>query len=173
MPRKRTPIPKPEELSADSGRFIQDLQQETDRGVALVGAAFLDDAVRALIRAALIKESETADRLFEYPRPLATFDARIDVAYCMGLIGKAMYQDLGLIRDIRNRFAHQHHPASFEEIELPQLCEQLQAARSIVNSVNFIVPDARGNFIFAVVLLTQRILLNGLATKHAITSSMA
>ena len=80
VPRKRTPIPKPEELSADSGRFIQDLQQETDRGVALVGAAFLDDAVRALIRAALIKESETADRLFEYPRPLATFDAHLRCA---------------------------------------------------------------------------------------------
>ena len=167
MSRQKMPMPKPRELSADSGRFMEDLQKETDRGVALVGAAFLDDAVRALIRAAFIGESETADRLFEYPRPLHSFAARMDLAYCMGLIGKAMYQDLGLVREIRNRFAHQHHPAAFEDAEIRDLCARFQTAGMVIESSKFLRPDTRGRFILGVVMLTQQVLIRGVETKHA------
>jgi DNA-binding MltR family transcriptional regulator len=99
-------LPNAVELLADTERFFWDLQRETDRGAALVGAAFLDDAVRALIRAALVADSKTAEGLFEYPGPLHSLAARTDLAYCMGLIGKAAYQDMRLIRELRNRFAH-------------------------------------------------------------------
>ncbi|HLJ48440.1 MAG TPA: MltR family transcriptional regulator [Bryobacteraceae bacterium] len=159
-------IPTPNELSADSTRFIEDLQKETDRGVALVGAAFLDDAVRALIRAALIRISDTADRLFVYPRPLHSFDARIDLAYCMGLIGKVMYKDLGVVREIRNRFAHQHSPASFDDPETSVLCDKFQSA-GISECSSWLRLNARGRFTLAVVQLTSHILIRGLETKHA------
>lgn len=167
MSRQKTLTPKPKELSTDSGRFMEDLQKETDRGAALVGAAFLDDTVRALIRAAFIAESETADRLFEYPRPLHSFAARMDLAYSMGLIGKAMYQDLGLVREIRNRFAHQHHPAAFDDPVIRDLCGRFQTARIVIESSSWLRPDARGCFILGVVMLTQQILIRGLETKHA------
>jgi DNA-binding MltR family transcriptional regulator len=163
MPGRRPP-PRVPELSEDISRFVADLQQEkTDRGVALVGAAFLDDALRALIRAALIEKSETADNLFKYPGPLATFAARTDFAYCMGLIGKMMFQDLKLVREVRNSFAHQHRPARFEDPEVTRLCKRLR----IGHLYELVSPDARNRFILEIVMLSIEILHIGHDVKHA------
>jgi DNA-binding MltR family transcriptional regulator len=164
MPHKKVRLPDAVELLADVGRFFQDVQRETDRGIALVSAAFLDDAVQALIRAALTADSRTAEGLFGYPGPLHSFAARTDLAYCMGLIGNGSYQDMLLIRNLRNNFAHGHRPATFDDPEVRQKCARLRAA----SAYGSLRSDARSCFIVAVVLLANGMLLRGLLeTKHA------
>jgi len=84
MIKRRKTADQVEELSADSARFVRDLQRETDRGVALAGAAFVADALRALINAAFVNDIEIAERLLDGERPLGTMSARIDIAYALG-----------------------------------------------------------------------------------------
>src|ERR1700681_1012641 len=95
-------------LSAEFDALVDQLRAESDRGCVLVAAAFLDNALEVLIRAALIDDQKALDKLVEYPGPCATFAARSDLAYCLGLIDTATHADLRTIRRIRNEFAHSH-----------------------------------------------------------------
>jgi len=58
-------------------------------------------------------------------RPLGTFGARIDISYCLGLISKEELQDLQIIQDIRNKFAHRLHDISFDDEDIIEACKRL------------------------------------------------
>jgi len=60
---------------------------------------------------------------------LGTFSARIDAAYCLGLLSKDENRDLHLIRKIRNDFAHKLIDMSFESQEIASRCRELKGAR--------------------------------------------
>ena len=77
---------------------------ESDRSADVLAGSFAEHYLATYIRHFMIADSEV-ERLFERG-PLSTFDARINIAYAFRLITKAHRQDLLLIKDIRNRFAH-------------------------------------------------------------------
>lgn len=107
------------------GKFIASLYQETDRGCALMAAAYLDDALSELLKKNLIKDKKISDRLFESNQPLGNFSSKIDVAYALGLIGKNICQNLHLVRKIRNDFAHVADPIGFEHPPIKSRCCEL------------------------------------------------
>ena len=113
-------------LSAEFSALVDHLRAETDRGCMLVAAAFLDNALEVLIRAAFVDNQKAAGRLLEYPGPCSTFAARSDLAYCMGLIDSSTHADLGTVRKIRNEFAHSHFLARFSSAKIKALCHQLR-----------------------------------------------
>jgi DNA-binding MltR family transcriptional regulator len=88
--------------------FRQTLSAETDRGVALVCAAYLDGELKALLEKTFVDAPNTIDKLFEGTGPLATFSSRIDLALAIGLLRGESHRGLHLIRKIRNDFAHQY-----------------------------------------------------------------
>src|SRR3981081_2561423 len=92
------------DLSDDSQRFLEDLQEESDRGAALVAAAFINDLLKAIIRAVLIDDLKQVDKLFEYPGTLQSFAARAELLSCMGLIGPTINADIICLVKIRNEF---------------------------------------------------------------------
>jgi len=166
--RKKRALPSVPGLSADSARFMADLQKETDRGVALVGAAFLDEALEAMLRAFFADDSNCADSLLGTDRPLGTFSARTRAARCLGLLGPNMHCDLNTIRDIRNYFAHCHRQVSFDSPEVQGLCGSIKTGNSIATLMELRM-SPRFRFILAVVLLTQQLLIRGLSLKHLAT----
>lgn len=89
------------------------LDTESDRAVALITAAFLDDALAALLRHAFVDDGKVLDQLLDNDRPLGSFSSRIKLAYCLGHISHASFKDLEAIRAIRNGFAHSRRPMSF------------------------------------------------------------
>lgn len=107
------------------GKFIASLYQETDRGCSLMAAAFLDDALLELLKKNLIRDKRVSDKLFESNQPFGNFSSKIDVAYALGLIGKAVHQDLHLVRKIRNDFAHVADPIGFEHAPIKSRCSEL------------------------------------------------
>ncbi|MCX6376370.1 MAG: MltR family transcriptional regulator [Armatimonadetes bacterium] len=113
----------------DIKAFIAELRKESDRGAALVAAQFLSDALEELLRACLIDEKKPVDKLLGTEemsdRPLSSFSSRIELAYCMGLFGRRVYDDLHAIREIRNHFAHQRRPVSFDALEVHRCCQAL------------------------------------------------
>ncbi|MGH8510875.1 MAG: hypothetical protein ACREU8_05700 [Gammaproteobacteria bacterium] len=59
-------------------------------------------------------DPKVADDLFGAMGPLASFRQRIAVAYAFGFLSKEDYDNLNLVRRIRNHFAHHPLEASFD-----------------------------------------------------------
>lgn len=105
--------------------FRSSLSPETDRGCALMAAAFLDSELELLIRSCVVDDRGVSDEVLGQAKPLGTFSSRIDVAYLLGLISLGARRDLHLIRKIRNEFGHVHHPLSFTDQAIASRCREL------------------------------------------------
>lgn len=115
------------EHAEDLAGFINELQAETDRGLPLVGAALIDEKLLKTLDAFFV-EGKSAERLLSVPNaPLGTFSSRNDACYNLALIDKFEYQEIGLIRKLRNEFAHARHGLSFENEKIKGLCTSLQS----------------------------------------------
>ncbi len=112
-------------------QMMNSLEAETsDRAIAIVGAAYLDDRLARTIRAFLIKRDEPTRKLLGTQGPLGAFGARIQMAFCLGLLDEDEYHDLGIIQKIRNEFAHQVADLTFDEARMAQRCDLLRLLKS-------------------------------------------
>lgn len=128
---------RPEDLT-DLSRFLEELQTESDRGLALVGASVLDDKVRATL-ASFFVECRPASRLLEVPNaPLGAFSARADLCLALGLVDQFEHTEISLIRKIRNEFAHGLHGTNFQSERIAAYCS------SGPYSLKYYQFDARG-----------------------------
>ncbi|MEX1231864.1 MAG: hypothetical protein WEB58_16585 [Planctomycetaceae bacterium] len=111
-------------IASEWHRVIDELDRESDRGVALIAAAFLDTALRSLLEASLAGGQTVADKLFNSPNaPLGTFSSRIAMAYGLGHIGPHYFNALESVREIRNVFAHFRRALTFEDPEIRKWIE--------------------------------------------------
>ena len=119
--------------------LFEALSTESDRGVVMVSAAFLDEALEALLRTRFSvvskKPKSIIDSLFNGFGPLSTYSAKIKTAYSIDLIEKWIFQDLETLRKIRNEFAHTIKPALFDSTEVIKLTEKFIGADHAVNSI--------------------------------------
>ena len=102
-----------------------ELGGESDRAVAVLTAAFLDHQLESLLRRFFRQVRET-DSLFEPMQPLASFSARIKLAYVLGLIDRQSQRELNRVRKIRNLFAHDRRPLSFADSKIANACSALE-----------------------------------------------
>ena len=95
------------ELTAREERapFFDEFDKETDRGLAIVAVCFLDNMLEKLIRA-VYRKDPGVNKLFKDNQILQSFHNKVCIAYFSGLIPQALYYDLKLLGEIRNKFAH-------------------------------------------------------------------
>lgn len=110
----------------DFTEFRLALTKESDRGCALFAAAYLDNALAALLKANLVQNSKADDELFGTQSPLGTFSSRIKMAYYLGKIAIVERKDLDTIRQIRNDFAHKSGPIYFVDQSIADRCANLK-----------------------------------------------
>lgn len=112
----------------DSGEKIQRLfdavNSESPMPAALVCAAFIDECLADVLREYFI-EGKTSESLLKSDRMIGSLFARAQVAYCLGLIGKQMFQNITTIGEIRNVFAHNPALLDFDSPDIAKLCGQL------------------------------------------------
>jgi DNA-binding MltR family transcriptional regulator len=113
--------------SKDFQGFYDELQSESDRSAAIIGAAFIDEHLKQLLTNHLVDDEKEAALFLSSESPLGSFGARIRAAYCMGLVSKEYFEALKIIKDIRNAFAHQLHGRSFNDNDIEEACKRLQA----------------------------------------------
>ncbi|WP_250623329.1 hypothetical protein [Pinirhizobacter soli] len=105
--------------------FRESFTSESDRGAALMAAAYLDETLSGLLRKKLVDDAKVADKAFVFNGPLGTFSSRIDFCYLLGIIPANARGDLHRIRKIRNGFAHVAGPISFENQDIRSQCDHL------------------------------------------------
>jgi DNA-binding MltR family transcriptional regulator len=100
-------------VTTPSGAF-DEVANASDRAMAIVACALVDDQLFELLKCALHDDSAVIDDMFEGLKPLASFSARINLAYLIGLISEWVFKDLHTVRKIRNDFAHGLSESSFK-----------------------------------------------------------
>lgn len=102
--------------------FRRTLNSESDRGAALMAAAFLDVELKEMLQFFFVEEKTIHERYFGYNGPCGAFSGRIDTAFLLGLISRSDQKDLTTIRKIRNDFAHVHEVISFDTPAIRDRC---------------------------------------------------
>ena len=110
-------------------------RQESDRATAIVAASYVQDVLRFALsnRFVALSTKEYRD-LFNFPTPLSSFSALIKVSYAVGLCAKPVRDDLEIIRDIRNGFAHAMIPVTFNTQEIKTSVDKLCFIQSKIDS---------------------------------------
>jgi hypothetical protein len=112
--------------------LVEEMSGESDRTVAIVGAAWVEEALGNAIESFLQSHSEAWKRLFKGAGPMNSFSAKIDLARLLGMVTNSIRTDLHDIRDIRNEFAHQiahkteHTKLSFASSQIREKCLALR-----------------------------------------------
>lgn len=86
--------------------LVEEMNGESDRAVAIVGAAWIEEALSDSITSFLQAHDDSHRRLFKGNAPLGTFSSKIDLSRLLGIISDTIWADLHRVRDIRNEFAH-------------------------------------------------------------------
>jgi hypothetical protein len=111
---------------------IRELQSQSDRGVAIVGGAWVEEGLLGMLHAAFQPDPAVWKRTTGSYGPISTFSAKIDMAHLLRLVSNQIYSDLTTIRSVRNAFAHDvahkktHEQLSFESNDIKDKCLALR-----------------------------------------------
>lgn len=102
---------------------LEELESESDRGVAILSISLLDYRIRDLLLHLLVPIKESKEMVKRAP-----FAGRLTLALSTGLIAKSEYEECNRLRTIRNDFAHTFaHRFSFNEPKVTSLCRNLKS----------------------------------------------
>ena len=106
--------------------FFKVFDRETDRGLAIASVCYLDDMLEKLIRATYRKDPRIKI-LFKNNQIPQPFYNKVCIAYFSGLIPEAVYDDLKLVGEIRNKFAHSVlETLSLNDVSIAQKIDKLR-----------------------------------------------
>jgi DNA-binding MltR family transcriptional regulator len=110
--------------------FYEEFQNESPRAAVIIAGAFLDDLLRDILSSFFISNKKVVNELLgtenNADTPLSSFSARIKLVYCLGFLSQIEYDDLLMIKKIRNRFAHKRHEYTFNNDEIISYCNKLK-----------------------------------------------
>ena len=102
--------------------IIKEISEQTDRGAALIAAAYLEERLTDAIKARLVRDPDIEGRLFKGTGPIAAFSTKIDLAFQLGIYENDIRRLLHTVRNIRNGFAHRPEPLKFDSQRIHDLC---------------------------------------------------
>lgn len=160
-----------EQFSLENGEFssVANNPGESDRIMAIVGAAHLEGVLEEIIAARLpVLDVDLRKKLFSALGGgiLATFASRVHMARALGIVDGDAYEELKLIAKIRNAFAHQVGVASFDNPVVVKMTDGLKlyrrhvANRSESQPVREFDDSPRRQFGYAVHYLSHHLLWN-------------
>jgi len=105
--------------------WIDWLNRESPRGKVLISCGYIEELLKEVIAAFLIRGKPKDDLLGGGSAPLGSLWARTRMCFCLGLLSEQEYHDLEIIRGIRNDFAHQVD-TTFEMQSIKDRCANLK-----------------------------------------------
>jgi DNA-binding MltR family transcriptional regulator len=148
-----------ETMSRDLLEIIPHLNEESDRGMVLVGASFFDNQLKIILQS-FFRDMPSSSSLFDGPAgPLHSLSSRILACHALGLISDMEFEDLQIIRKLRNKFAHDIQ-VSFEDQSFCDLCLRLHhsaTGKMRDSSGKTIYFPTRSAVLGAIVVLAQRL----------------
>lgn len=114
----------------------------SDRAIAIVAGAFLDEVLTDLLREFLVPDAASDKKIFEGTGFLSTFSSKIEIAFRLGLVSNKEYKTLHTIRSIRNEFAHKLSELSFSTQSIKARCKNIETPIEMVAPLAIPLPQA-------------------------------
>lgn len=133
---------------------LLELHAGSDRVAAIMGAALIETYLVNALEAGLSDASDRAALFHDQGAPFGTFKARIVAGKALGLFGADIAEDLDVIRDIRNQFAHALLSIDFSNAHIVEACERMMGGYPEVKGHGHCVGAARGRYEGACLALT-------------------
>lgn len=117
----------------DLSGYFEELKTQSERGVAVLAAAWLEWRVRQGIKCCMPCWDKNAESIFgndKSPGELS-YKYQCRMAYTLGLIGPISLADFDRIGRIRNKFAHRPSVRSFDHEAVSALCDELQTPAEV------------------------------------------
>jgi len=108
------------------------LYEESDRGCVLVSTSILDDTLEILLNRILKRKKLSNNKIEDitnFTGPLGTFSSRIVMSYVFGVISCELYENLEIIRAIRNDFAHGYDRTDFSQSDLKKKVRSMKSTK--------------------------------------------
>jgi mannitol operon repressor len=139
----------------DIAAFVSELRRESDRGLALVAAALIDEKLADTLKAFFCQTYPAARLLREGNAALGTFSSKIELCFALGLIDSHEHSEIELIRKVRNEFAHSKHGLDFRGHRIQGLCASLTS--DLPEDADYPTTDPRFRFTNASVAMVLRL----------------
>lgn len=139
----------------DLAKFVDELRNESDRGLPLVAMALIDELLKESLRAFFCEGPSALRLLSGANAPLGTLSSRIEACYALGLIDRFEYSEVSILHKVRNEFAHAKHGTSFHLEKIKGLCASLQS--DLPTGENYPLDDARFRFMNSTVKVVLRL----------------
>jgi hypothetical protein len=114
--------------------MLDELNAETERGVALVVTSYLDTLLGDALAAFLVDNESAAVLLSGFNAPLGTLSTKIAACHALGIITDAEMRECNIARRIRNEFAHQIE-VTFETDRVRDLCANLTVHKNLEGGI--------------------------------------
>lgn len=158
------PLPLEEHL-LELNQLLRTLDDHDERGLVLSLAAFAEDTLGRLL-VHFMREPRQAKELVEgFNAPLGTFAARIKAAFALGLLRREQFEDLEVLRRIRNEFAHNWQEVTLERTDLAGLVGSLHLVELGGKRMDHLRGEARLQHSLSWVLVELRLLLSAVKDK--------
>jgi hypothetical protein len=121
----------------------------------ILAASFLDDALKYRIskKFCFIPTDEQFAYCFRFEGPLGTFSSRLEMAALFRIVDDSTYQQLNVIRELRNACAHSKQPISFETDKIMNVVNRLRHPLGIFSVGDDSVQGEKIIFAFEVLFL--------------------
>lgn len=147
--------------------YLQMLKQESDKGAVLIASGLFEEALRELITKHLYPCLDKRDPLFSGDgSALGTFEARIEIAYRLGLLNSEMRRHLNLFRKLRNEFAHNIYKTSLTEADVKDRLAAIYSSAEVIHTPFLDIVNSSGetltsrqkfNIFFAIQMMALKI----------------
>ncbi len=134
-PRRLSRIIDQRLSEAELWQLSTELRSMDDRSAAIIAATITEDGVESILVAKMRKLSTRDYRnLFSVDAPLSTFSAKIRLAYALKCVSRTDLNDLNIIRNVRNVFAHARLSIDFSTADIVSEIEYLKILEIIKTS---------------------------------------
>jgi len=108
-------------------KFIEEIEKESERGMAIICHAYIDDLLKEILKKRLIEDKAFLKSLEKF----ISFTRLLTLCYITGIITKEEKEEIELLTKIRNKFAHNRKANSFRIDKIPDICNELRIPRSL------------------------------------------
>lgn len=108
---------------------FDEIFKQSDRASAVVSGGILEEILQRMLISFFLQHQNVKKSMFDGLTPLSTFGAKIELCYHLGLINETEYEDLKLVKNIRNTFAHSIKSINFDTDSIKDRCLQLNTLK--------------------------------------------
>jgi DNA-binding MltR family transcriptional regulator len=118
--------------------ILSTLDLDSERAIGIVIGSMIENRLQRAMLAKFHRSKQIEERLLQASGPLGSFSAKIDLACLIGLISTEAHHDLMVLKDIRNRFAHDLSILNFASQQIRDKAQNFKLLNSYVAEAEII-----------------------------------